>query len=397
MQKRTSLSAHKCFLLFFLIFGSNQLFAQNFPKLGNDTLLDIANWNIEWFGDVTNGPSDEATQFANVKALLDKTEMDVFALEEISEASAYANLSTQLAAKYDAYISSFSQTQKTGIYWRKSMFSVIPNLSYNLNVTSGDNYFYASRPPLQVCLQTIGGTKIDTLYFLVIHLKAYADVDSYNRRIGASAALKTYIEGTLTGKKVIVLGDWNDQLSASIYNSAESPFKNLLTANYTFPSKELEDAGKSSYAFKNSMIDHQLISHALDSFYYKGSAKVFSDAPTYCSGFSNNTSDHFPIYSCFNWKKLTTRIIPEGVEEELNKINITIAPNPTNTSITVQCDKQIDVVKIIDLQGRIVIEKANNLSKEWQAQIDLSNLEAGIYFVQIESQGKQLCRQIVKQ
>ena len=29
------------------------------PKIGTDSTLDVATWNIEWFGDSLNGPSNE--------------------------------------------------------------------------------------------------------------------------------------------------------------------------------------------------------------------------------------------------------------------------------------------------------------------------------------------------
>jgi hypothetical protein len=34
------------------------------------------------------------------------------------------------------------------------------------------------------------------------------------------------------------------------------------------------------------------------------------------NNFSNNTSDHFPVYAFYDWKKLTTRIIPANIAEE---------------------------------------------------------------------------------
>jgi endonuclease/exonuclease/phosphatase family metal-dependent hydrolase len=304
-----------------LVFACLNLNAQNFPKLGSDTLLDLATWNVEWLGSATNGPSDEATQYNNVLSLINKTELDVIALQEVSDASTYNTLSLALATKYDGFISTFSQTQKTALYWRKSMFEILPALSLNIPLNSTDNYAFASRAPLQVCLKTLGGTKTDTLYILVLHMKAQSEstdagrFESYTRRQNAANALKLYVETNLVGKKFVVLGDWNDDLDESIYNALPTPYLGFLNAKYTFPSKELTDAGKSSYAFNTSMIDHVMQSKTLDSFYFKGSAKVFDNAADYVSNFSNNTSDHFPVYAFYDWKKLTTRIIPANIAE----------------------------------------------------------------------------------
>ena len=51
---------------------SNVLMAQ-VTKVGNDTLIDIASWNVEWFCDLQNGPSNEVTQFNNVKNVITNT------------------------------------------------------------------------------------------------------------------------------------------------------------------------------------------------------------------------------------------------------------------------------------------------------------------------------------
>jgi endonuclease/exonuclease/phosphatase family metal-dependent hydrolase len=388
----------KAITSFIILFAfSISVYSQNFPKLGNDTLLDVANWNIEWFGDASNGPTDEATQYANVKAMLEKTDMDVFGLEEISNASTYNTLSIALGSKYDTYISGFSQTQKMGIYWKKSMFTLIPAQTFDIPLNSSDNFAFASRPPLQVCLQTLGGTKTDTVYFLILHMKAYADQSSYDRRVSASVALKSYLESTLAGKKYMVLGDWNDDLDQSIYNSLETPFKNFLNAKYTFPSKELTDAGKSSYAFSVNMIDHQLISKTLDSFYYKGSAKVFDDAANYCSGFSNNTSDHYPVYASYNWKKLTTRVIPAGIKNEVNAIRVQVYPNPANSVVQVNCDRVITASKIFDNLGRIIPIDLNFSMNNQQVQFDINTMEEGVYFLHTYCDDQVLITRLLKQ
>ncbi len=49
------------------------------PKLGSDTLLDIATWNVEWLGNSSNGPTDENMQYNNVKDLIGQTDFDVIA------------------------------------------------------------------------------------------------------------------------------------------------------------------------------------------------------------------------------------------------------------------------------------------------------------------------------
>lgn len=387
------------FLVLLLCFGSN-LKAQNFPKLGNDTLLDVACWNVEWLGDpgTNRGPSDETTQYNNVLALLNKTEMDVFALEEISNPSTYNTLSLALINKYDTYISDYSQTQKTGIFWRKSMFSLIASNTYNLPLNSTDNFAFASRPPLQICLKTLGGTKTDTLYFLVLHMKAQTESDdagrfeSYTRRQNAANALKLYIETNLANKKYIVLGDWNDDLDVSIYNSLETPYKGLLNAKYTFPSQELTKAGKVSYAFSSNMIDHIMNSKTLDSFYYTNSAKVFDNADTYCSGFSYNTSDHFPVYAFYNWGKLTTHTPGAGVETQMQIMEIGIYPNPAQNKVRIASEITLQSIEIYNLLGERLYSQNVSTKDE---EINLTGFLPGIYLIKVDAENRSVVRRLL--
>lgn len=364
--------------LFLLYFISLQTaFSQTIPKLGNDTLLDIACWNVEWFGDVNNGPTDENLQYNNVKAMMLQTDFDILGMEEISNMTSYNNLSfeTAIASKYDTYISTFSATQKMGLFWKKSMFDVIGPVT--LNILTNEYSNFATRPPLQVCLKTKGGTKVDTLYVIVIHMKANtgndaAKYESYTRRQAAAAALKTYTEQTLVNKKFVVIGDWNDDLSVSIYNALPTPYQSSLSAGYTFPTKELTDAGKKSYAFGSAMIDHIMQSKTLDSFYLKGSAKVFDLAGNYISNFSNNTSDHYPVYASYNWSKLTTYVAPAGISEIKHNLNIQVYPNPATGIVNMISDNPITEAYLYDINGKIMLHTI-------EKTFDVSSMQAGFY------------------
>ena len=51
---------------------------------------------------------------------------------------------------------------------------------------------------------------------IVLHAKAMSDMDSWQRRVDASRALKTYLDGTWPSAKVLVIGDFNDDVDVSI-------------------------------------------------------------------------------------------------------------------------------------------------------------------------------------
>src|SRR5215813_6013442 len=66
------------------------------PAKGDATTLDIASWNIEWFGDTANGPTNEALQLQNARAVIAGADMDIWGVAEIVSLAQWNNLKAQL-------------------------------------------------------------------------------------------------------------------------------------------------------------------------------------------------------------------------------------------------------------------------------------------------------------
>ena len=362
---------------------STPTFAQ-VTKVGNDTLLDVAGWNVEWFGDATagNGPSDEALQYANVKSVIKNTDIDVWGLAEVSNPTTFTNLLTDLTA-YDGVLSSFSQTQKTACIWKKEKFKLISSG----NILLDQSYYYdfaSGRTPLEIALETKGNAITDTLYFYVLHLKANSgsgDQASYTRRKNAVGYLKTYLDTNKKGKKCFVLGDWNDDVDQSVvYISPaylESPFLNFVndSSHYFFTSMALSKAGENSYVSSQNMIDHQLITrYVKDSFYVGNSAMVMKSTAGQISGYSNNTSDHYPVLSRYNLNRYIKPIDPPTgiadlpVADEL----IAVYPNPATQMLHLEMEAEFTSVSLWNMIGEVVITSR-------EKDLDVSFLSKGIY------------------
>ncbi|MFN4082841.1 MAG: endonuclease/exonuclease/phosphatase family protein [Bacteroidia bacterium] len=386
----------KTIFILFTIWLNLSLAQTTLPKLGNDTLLDVACWNIEWFGDVSNGPTDEVTQYNSVKRVLEQTGIDVWGLCEVSNNSTFSTLLSDLSSIYSGVNSTFSATQKMALLYKNSMFTLIPSLTFNIPVNSSQNFQFASRPPLQVALQTKGGTRTDTLFFLVVHLKALSDQDSYNRRVASSAILKSYVETNLAGKKFMIIGDWNDMLRFSTFNQNTTPFKIFLDDNYLFISKRLEEAGRRSYAFSASFIDHIMLSKNVDSLYIQNSSNVWDNAGTFISNFSNNTSDHYPVWGFFDWKKLTTLPKVDTPTTSVKSFNeeyfINLFPNPVINQISITTNLPYWKASIYNSFGTIIKEfDSENIEN------DISNLSIGVYYIQITANNYSAYKMFVKQ
>jgi endonuclease/exonuclease/phosphatase family metal-dependent hydrolase len=278
------------------------------PAQGSASTLDVGSWNVEWFGDASNGPSNDALQLSNVKDVIAGADLDVWGLEEVVDATEWSSLKSQLTGytgilANDASVTSGSTyysagEQKVGLIFRTSIATV---LSSRIILTANDSDF-AGRPPLEVKLRiTLNGTTEDVV-FIVLHMKAFNDATSWQRRQNAAVALKSYLDATYPTQKVVVLGDWNDDVDTSITPGKPSPFANFVSdaVRYAFPTQALTNAGVSSTVSYSDFIDHHLDSNEMYASYVAGSAQAFR-ADTYVSSYATTTTDHFPVITRYNW------------------------------------------------------------------------------------------------
>ncbi len=280
------------------------------PAKGTATSLDVANWNVEWFGDAGNGPTNESLQQSNVRDVIAGTDADVWGLEEVVSRTAWDNLiaglpgyagvlaNDQSVVNGPQYYSDFSNTeQKVGLIYKTSVATV---RSAKIILTASD-YDFAGRPPMEVQLTTtVNGTTQDVVV-IVLHMKAGADDASWQRRRNAATALKNYLDTTYPTQKVFVIGDWNDDVDTSILAGSATPYANFVSdgARYTYPTKALSDARISSSVNYPDFIDHQLATNEQYADYVAGSAEAYR-VDQYISGYGTNTSDHYPVISRWN-------------------------------------------------------------------------------------------------
>lgn len=278
-----------------------------FSAEGTSSTLDFATWNLEWFGDTENGPSDEQLQLENVQFIISGLDMDLWSVQEVTSVPHFDNLVSQLSG-YDGflandsfvtdgpeYYSDFEDNElKVGIIYKTDLVTV---QSAKVILKNYD-YEFAGRPPVEVLLSaTIDGVTQD-IVMILLHAKAGSRGDAFERRLAASEAMKTYLDGTWPNAHVMIIGDFNDDVDESIQKPNDSPYKNFVddAANYVFPSKELSDAGISSTVYYSDMIDHHLSTNELIATYEDGSVKVFP-ADQYLTDYDQTTSDHYPVLS----------------------------------------------------------------------------------------------------
>jgi len=265
--------------------------AQNY-NLNSANRLDVLAWNVEWLGDANNGPSNEPIQMSNAIKVIKNYNVDVVGLCEISSDQAWIDLTKNLP-EYGGVRSTWSQTQKTALLFKKDQFSLV----YQKHVLDKYDYDFASgRLPLEVCLKTPNN---DTFYFWVIHLKANtgsasAKVEAYNRRYTAALALKTHSKGFKNG---VILGDWNDDFDQSILSGYNSPFLGFVkdTSSFVSATLSLSKQGKKSTVSYSEMIDHIVLSGEFKERVIEDSVMVLNPG-SFISSYGSSTSDHYPVF-----------------------------------------------------------------------------------------------------
>lgn len=282
--------------------------AVTIPARGTATTLDFGNWNLEWFGSTSNGPTNESLQLSNARDVINGADLDIWGLEEVVSVTSFNSLVSQLPGYAGLLANASTVTggstyyssseQKVGIVYKTSVASVV---GARVILTAYDTDF-AGRPPLEVKLRVSLNGRTEDLVVIVLHAKAFNDSTSWQRRYNASQALKSYLDSTYPTTKVMVFGDWNDDVDTSITSGKASPYKNFVDdpLDYTFPTKALSDARISTTASYTDTIDHQLVTDELGASYVAGSVQAYR-VDSYISNYSSSTSDHFPVLSRYTW------------------------------------------------------------------------------------------------
>jgi endonuclease/exonuclease/phosphatase family metal-dependent hydrolase len=311
-MRRTLSTCITTLSLLLLSFGLNTVsFAQVVPSRGGATTLDIASWNIEWFGDTGNGPTNETLQLQNARAVIAGADFDIWGVAEIVSLAQWNSLKAQLPGyagflakepnviNGPAFYSGFGNTeQNVGILYKTSVATVT---DARVILTSND-FNFGGRPPLQVTLRVMLNGAIENIVVIILHAKCCSDSDSWTRRRNASNALKSYLDTNFPTQKVWVVGDFNDDVDTSITPGSASPYANFVNdpADYRFPTRALSLSGISSTTSFPDTIDHHLNTNEANATYISGSVEVFR-VDQFIPNYDATTSDHFPVLTRYTF------------------------------------------------------------------------------------------------
>ncbi len=261
-------------------------------RVGEDASLEIVTWNMH------NFPDNGEKSIDSYKLIIENIDVDIYAVQEIANTTSFDTLMDELEGYEGVYSDDTYGTsyQKTGIIYKKDMISVLSK-----DQIYEDMDYEFPRPPLVLKLRVNRGDINFEFYLIVIHLKAYEGEEELDRRRGAVKLLKEYMDSRIPNdaeKDYIIAGDWNDELTDP---EPENCFTLLLNdkENYRFLTYEIaDDPAYSSYPYKDSLIDHIMISGTFFDEYEGGSTTtIILDSKI--ENYFSNVSDHRPVISYF--------------------------------------------------------------------------------------------------
>ncbi len=266
-----------------------------------DVELETVTWNLEWYGEPGEGPSDEIQQSENILQVIDSLRADLYAFQEIDDQSDLSRIAGAMEG-YRGFVADFiGYSQRTAFIYNTS---VIDSLSSGPVTEGQDEHAWAGRLPFYFEFDYRYQDYTTTIYAIVIHAKATAEEESYLRRKQAAEDLYSYLTSNKPDARIIFLGDYNDDVDESIYNGEPTPYKSFVedTQEFTVVTKIFSENGVSSTVNTSypDIIDHIIISNELDGVFIEESQQVYTKAADFITNYGSTTSDHYPVRAKFN-------------------------------------------------------------------------------------------------
>lgn len=258
-------------------------------QYGSESSFDIATWNIEHF------PKNQDFTLPYLYEIILDIDIDLIAVQEIDDNKLFMGLIDSLDG-YQGYISQLPvYGQRLGIIYKSDIISI----SEPKQIFIHDDWAFP-RPPLISYVEVRNNNRtVFDFILIILHLKAFNDEESVERRRQACQKLKNYISTYfLTGaeKDILIVGDFNDELDDPVEENIFQEFLNDM-ANYEFLTLATKDIPTYIGNFESS-IDHILISDNSKDEYQGGNIQVLKIDEAF-SKYVDYVSDHRPVLARF--------------------------------------------------------------------------------------------------
>ena len=220
--------------------------------------------------------------------------------------------------------------------------------------------------------------------------------DAFNQDIGDWDVSKvTSVDGMFSGALYFnqPIGDWNVSSLANM----EGMFSSASSFNQDISSWDVSSVANMSamfykaYSF-NQDISSWDVSNVTDmSFMFTGASSFNQNLSNWCVTNIVSEPTNFSIETPLSeTNKPVWGTCPTASIDDQNQLNISIYPNPTNDKLFIQGLSSSSRVSIYNVLGKLVLSQT--ISKE----IDVNNLQSGIYIIKIVDEQKEIVRKFIK-
>ncbi len=246
--------------------------------------LQVATMNLQEF------PKNGKTTMRMVGALIQQMDVDVIALQEISNKNSIDELVKELKGWTGLFTPSPSGSMSLAYLYKNSEVELVANSAEAIFTTDYD----FPRPPFKIKIRH--KPTGEEVYLINLHLKAMSDSESVNRRKESARKLKQYMDENMSNDKVVVLGDYNDRISAS----GSQTFYVFVgdVANYRFTDMHIATGSSAWYSYPSwpSHLDHIMVTNEL----FAAVDTVMVYRPEVCvPEYRSVVSDHRPVVVFF--------------------------------------------------------------------------------------------------
>ena len=378
-------------------------------SLPDSQTLKVFTWNMRWFGDPINCACDTAASRQNAVQLFQDIDADLYCLQEVVANNEIAAIANALGPNYQYLISpfgSFANSPADPDYASAQKLAFIYNthriqhwgdfgllystIATDTSTNSGYYCFSSGRFPyvLQASLTLSSNTK-DTIIIANLHAKAISDIPSYNRRQCAATKMTDSLNALFPGKKVLVIGDYNDYLEGTdVSGLTVSPYDYLLQHGYTGITLPSKFPNQTTYIVSaNHIIDNIACSQPLYAHYPDSSCFIMNEVAKYIPNYDINSSDHLPLMTYFQFQ--TPNAVADIKTHHGMDIDI---KNPSNNTLRLSVHEDYEqaiVICIRNLQGQPIETK--QLSPHVQsAQYYIPQAKPGLYLLDISDKQQHI-------
>jgi len=250
---------------------------------GTTATIDIVSFNVEGF------PKAGYTSVTALSALIKAMDPDIVALQEVASEADFNRL-VKLMPGWTGIFYPINNDEWNLAYLLKNSETALINGS--VRTLFEDDSWTFPRPPFEIMVEHKSSGR--ELLLINLHLKCCGGSDNESSRRSASHQLKEYLDQQRPDDAVVILGDYNDEITST--SESENPFLNFIqdAPSYTFADMAIAKGSQLWWSYPSwpSHLDHILVTDELAASI--DTTLVIKASPCYPE-YEEVLSDHRPV------------------------------------------------------------------------------------------------------